>query len=104
MADQVPNPAVMSQAMATMSLECAKFDNMPTFNQGAAILQTLGQINNRLVQMDQRIGGIDQRIGGIDQRIGGIDHHIGQIDRHIGQMELQINDRFNILETKILAM
>jgi len=73
----------MSQAMATMSAECAKLGNIPAFNQGAAILHALEQVNQGLGQLGQRMGQMEQRME---------------------QMEQRMNERFDTLETKILAM
>ena len=55
MAAQLPNPQIMSQALDTMSTECAKLVSLPALNQGAAILQQLIQINLQMTQMNQRM-------------------------------------------------
>jgi len=56
MADQLPDPALISQALDTTSSKCAKLTNLfPAFNQGAAIPQALATMNQHLGQMERRM-------------------------------------------------
>ena len=87
MAAELPDAAAMTQAMATMSRECAKLGNIPAEGQGTAILHVLEQLSQRIEWMDQRIG---QRMERVEQRVE--------------QMDQRMNGRFDDLETRIHAM
>ena len=94
MAPELPDAAAMTQAMATMSRECAKLGKIPAVGQGTAILHALEQLGQRIERMDQRIERMDQRIG----------QRMERVEQRVEQMDQRMNGRFDDLETRIHAM
>jgi flagellar capping protein FliD len=102
---QIMNQAITNTAQAithtpeAVTTELAKFPNVPTLEQGNAILNAIAdltaQMNARFDQMDQRIDQwfqrIDQRFEQIDQRFEQADQRFQQVDNQLDGLEAQLD-------------
>ncbi len=88
-----PDFDVVSRCFQTASTELAKCPNLPSLQQGDAILHTLQNIQGQLNTMNTRLNGIDRRLDGIDRRLDGMDRRFDGIDERFNHLEARIQAR-----------
>ncbi|KAF7893004.1 uncharacterized protein EAF02_000542 [Botrytis sinoallii] len=76
MAFQLPVGSQLSQAFIKIADECNRLDTIPAFDQGAAILRTLEEMQNRMQEMQRQMQEMQRQMQEMQKQMSDVEQKI----------------------------